>query len=68
MPMYMVIIYGLLKILFWNKIEKGEIVILEIDVQGALQVKEILSRRQYLYFYFHLQWNELKNRISKKRN
>ena len=40
--------YGTQKFVM-DEIEKGEIVLLEIDVQGALQIKKVI-KKQYLYF------------------
>lgn len=48
-----------------NQIENGEIVILEIDVQGALQVKNIYNEA-ILIFLLPPSMEELKNRINKR--
>ncbi len=48
--------YGTPKSFVLNQIHKGNIVILEIDVQGALQVKKRPILKPYLYFYYLLLW------------
>jgi len=48
-----------------DQIENGEIVILEIDVQGALQVKNIYNEA-ILIFLLPPSMEELKNRINKR--
>ncbi|HHV46179.1 MAG TPA: guanylate kinase [Tissierellia bacterium] len=48
-----------------NEIEKGEIVILEIDVQGAIQIKEKYKEAVFI-FLVPPSMNELKNRIVKR--
>jgi guanylate kinase len=48
-----------------NEIEKGEIVILEIDVQGAIQIKEKYNEAVFI-FLVPPSMNELKNRIVKR--
>lgn len=48
-----------------NEIEKGEIVILEIDVQGAIQIKEKYKEAVFI-FLIPPSMDELKNRIVKR--
>ncbi|NLX61050.1 MAG: guanylate kinase [Tissierellia bacterium] len=48
-----------------KEIEKGEIVILEIDVQGAIQIKEKYKEAVFI-FLIPPSMNELKNRIVKR--
>lgn len=48
-----------------DEIEKGEIVILEIDVQGAIQIKEKYKEAVFI-FLIPPSMNELKNRIVKR--
>ena len=57
--------YGTPKEFVFNEIEKGEIVLLEIDVQGAIQIKE---KYKEVVFVFLLPptMDELKNRIVKR--
>ncbi len=54
--------YGTPKEFVMNQIEKGEIVLLEIDVQGALQVKKNFSEAVFI-FLLPPTMEELKNRI-----
>lgn len=46
----------------WKQLEKGNDVFLEIEVQGALQVKEFPWEGVFYLFYF-TSLEELKNRI-----
>lgn len=57
--------YGTPKEFVFNEIEKGEIVLLEIDVQGAIQIKE---KYKEVVFVFLLPptMDELRNRIVKR--
>lgn len=57
--------YATPKQFVYDQIEKGEIVLLEIDVQGALQIKD---RYKNVVFIFLLppSMDELKNRIVKR--
>lgn len=57
--------YGTPKEFVMNQIEKGEIVLLEIDVQGALQVKQNYSEAVFI-FLLPPTMEELKNRIIKR--
>lgn len=57
--------YGTPKKFVLEQIEKGEIVILEIDVQGALQVKESYPEAVFV-FLLPPSMSELKNRIKKR--
>lgn len=57
--------YGTPKDLVMDHIDKGEIVLLEIDVQGALQVKENYSEAVFI-FLLPPTMEELKNRIVKR--
>lgn len=57
--------YGTPKKFVLEKIEKGEVVVLEIDVQGALQVKEAYPEAVSI-FLVPPSMNELKNRIIKR--
>lgn len=54
--------YGTPKEFVFNEIEKGEIVLLEIDVQGALQVKKKYKEAVFI-FLLPPTMEELKNRI-----
>ncbi|SHD76944.1 guanylate kinase [[Clostridium] ultunense Esp] len=58
-------LYGTPKKFVLEQIEKGEIVILEIDVQGALQVKESYPEAVFI-FLLPPSMSELKNRIKKR--
>ena len=57
--------YGTPKKFVTESIDKGEIVILEIDVQGALQVKENYDEAVYI-FLLPPDMEELRNRIEKR--
>lgn len=54
--------YGTPKQFVFDEIEKGEIVLLEIDVQGALQVKEKYKEAVFI-FLIPPTMDELKNRL-----
>ena len=58
-------LYGTPKQFVLEQVEKGEIVILEIDVQGALQVKEAYPEAVFV-FLLPPSMSELKNRIKKR--
>lgn len=57
--------YGTPKKFVMDEVEKGEIVLLEIDVQGALQVKKNYSEAVFI-FLLPPTMEELKNRIVKR--
>lgn len=57
--------YGTPKKFVFDEIEKGEIVLLEIDVQGALQVKERYKEAVFI-FLLPPSMNELKTRLIKR--
>lgn len=57
--------YGTPKDFVLNEIDKGEIVLLEIDVQGALQVKKNYKNVVFI-FLLPPTMDELKNRIIKR--
>lgn len=57
--------YGTPKEFVFNEIEKGEIVLLEIDVQGALQVKKNYKEAVFI-FLLPPTMDELRNRIIKR--
>ncbi len=57
--------YGTPKDFVINEIEKGEIVLLEIDVQGALQIKKNYKNVVFI-FLLPPTMDELKNRIIKR--
>lgn len=57
--------YGTPKEFVFDEIEKGEIVLLEIDVQGALQVKKNYKEAVFI-FLLPPTMDELKNRIIKR--
>ena len=57
--------YGTPKEFVFNEIDKGEIVLLEIDVQGALQIKEKYKEAVFI-FLLPPTMDELKNRIVKR--
>ena len=57
--------YGTPKNFVLNEINKGKIVILEIDVQGALQVKKVYPEAIFI-FLLPPSMRELKNRIIKR--
>lgn len=57
--------YGTPKDFVIKEIEKGEIVLLEIDVQGALQIKENFKNVVFV-FLLPPTMDELKNRIIKR--
>lgn len=57
--------YGTPKEFVFNEIDKGEIVLLEIDVQGALQVKKKYKEAVFI-FLLPPTMEELKNRIEKR--
>lgn len=57
--------YGTPKQYVLDQIAKGEIVLLEIDVQGALQIKENYSEAVFI-FLLPPTMEELKNRIVKR--
>ncbi|NLW23171.1 MAG: guanylate kinase [Tissierellia bacterium] len=57
--------YGTPKKFVLDQIEKGEVVILEIDVQGAMQVKKSYPEAVFV-FLLPPSMDELKNRIAKR--
>lgn len=57
--------YGTPKNFVMDKIKEGEIVLLEIDVQGAMQVKQNYSEAVFV-FLLPPTMEELKNRIIKR--
>lgn len=57
--------YGTPKQFVLDQIEKGEIVLLEIDVQGALQIKKTLKEAVFI-FLLPPTMDELKDRIIKR--
>ena len=57
--------YGTPKKFVLDNVQKGKVVILEIDVQGALQVKEIYPEAVFV-FLLPPTMDELKNRIVKR--
>lgn len=57
--------YGTPKEFVFDEIEKGEIVLLEIDVQGALQVKKNYKEAVFI-FLLPPTMDELRNRIVKR--
>ncbi len=57
--------YGTPKDFVIDQVEKGEIVLLEIDVQGALQIKKNYSEAVFI-FLLPPTMEELKNRIIKR--
>ncbi len=57
--------YGTPKNFVMEQIEKGEVVLLEIDVQGALQIKKNFSEVVFI-FLLPPTMEELKNRIIKR--
>lgn len=57
--------YGSPKKFVMEQIEKGEIVLLEIDVQGALQIKKNYKEAVFI-FLLPPTMNELRNRIIKR--
>ncbi|MGO1579999.1 MAG: guanylate kinase [Peptoniphilaceae bacterium] len=57
--------YGTPKKFVFDEIENGEIVLLEIDVQGALQVKERYKEAVFI-FLLPPSMNELKTRLIKR--
>ncbi|EFI42191.1 MULTISPECIES: guanylate kinase [Peptoniphilus] len=57
--------YGTPKKFVFSEIEKGEIVLLEIDVQGALQVKEKYKEAVFI-FLLPPTMDELKSRLIKR--
>ncbi|MCF6461014.1 guanylate kinase [Clostridium sp. Cult3] len=57
--------YGTPRKFVLDNIEKGEIVLLEIDVQGALQVKKAYPEAVFI-FILPPSMDELKNRITKR--
>lgn len=57
--------YGTPKDFVLEKVNQGEIVLLEIDVQGAMQVKENFSEAVFV-FLLPPTMEELKNRIVKR--
>lgn len=57
--------YGTPKSFVMEQIEKGEIVLLEIDVQGALQVKKNYKNAVFI-FLLPPTMDELRNRIIKR--
>ncbi|GFN36349.1 guanylate kinase [Tepidimicrobium xylanilyticum] len=59
-------LYGTPKKFVLDQIEEGNIVILEIDVQGALQVKQSYPEAVFV-FLLPPSMSELKNRIRKRR-
>lgn len=57
--------YGTPKKFVFEQIEKGEIVLLEIDVQGAMQIKKKFPEAVFI-FLLPPSMEELKNRIVKR--
>ena len=57
--------YGTPKKFVFDEIEKGEIVLLEIDVQGALQIKERYKEAVFI-FLLPPTMDELRNRLVKR--
>lgn len=57
--------YGTPKKFVMNNVEKGEIVLLEIDVQGALQVKKVYPEAVFI-FILPPSMEELRKRITKR--
>lgn len=57
--------YGTPRKFVMDEIEKGEIVLLEIDVQGAMQIKKNYSEAVFI-FLLPPTMEELKNRIIKR--
>jgi len=57
--------YGTPKKFVVDQVNKGEIVILEIDVQGALQIRELFDEAVFI-FLLPPSMEELKNRIIKR--
>lgn len=57
--------YGTPKEFVFEQIEKGEIVLLEIDVQGALQIKKNYKEAVFI-FLLPPTMDELRNRIEKR--
>lgn len=57
--------YGTPKKFVMDKVKQGEIVLLEIDVQGAMQIKENYSEAVFV-FLLPPTMDELKNRIIKR--
>ena len=57
--------YGTPKKFVFDQIKKGEIVLLEIDVQGALQIKEKYKEAVFI-FLLPPTMSELKNRLIKR--
>ena len=57
--------YGTPKNFVYESIKRGEVVLLEIDVQGVLQVKENYKDGVFV-FLLPPDMNELRNRIEKK--
>lgn len=57
--------YGTPKKFVFDEIEKGEIVLLEIDVQGALQIKEKYKEAVFI-FLLPPTMDELRNRLVKR--
>lgn len=57
--------YGTPKKFVFDQIEKGEIVLLEIDVQGALQIKKNYKEAVFI-FLLPPTMDELRNRIVKR--
>lgn len=57
--------YGTPKNFVLDQVEKGQVVILEIDVQGALQIKKIYPEGVFI-FLLPPSMDELKNRIVKR--
>ena len=57
--------YGTPKQFVFDQIEKGEIVLLEIDVQGALQIKKKYKEAVFI-FLIPPTMEELRNRLVKR--
>ncbi len=57
--------YGTPKKFVIDQVNKGEIVLLEIDVQGALQIKELFDEAVFI-FLLPPSMEELRNRIIKR--
>ena len=57
--------YGTPKKFVFDEIEKGEIVLLEIDVQGALQIKKRYKEAVFI-FLLPPTMDELRNRLVKR--
>lgn len=57
--------YGTPKFFVEEKIEQGKAVIMDVDIQGALQIREKV-KEAVLVFLLPPTWDELKNRLTKR--